>query len=85
VKLLVMSILYAEYVKVSAGKSLTMSSQSMSRVDKHPVSAQSWSSLAVSSSRLRQCHFKKSRRKRPAEVFLVTGCISMRHENGLVG
>ena len=83
-KSLVMSVLCAECVKMSAGKSVTVLSQSMSRVDKHPVSAQSWSSLAVSSSRLRQRHFKKSSRKRPAEVFLVTSCVPGRHENGLV-
>ena len=75
-KLLMISILCAECVKVSAAKSVPVSSRSMSRcVDKQPVSTESGSSLAVSfavsSSRLRQRHFEKSSRKRPAEVLVV--------------
>jgi len=59
-------------------------SRSVSRhVDKQPFGTESGSSLAVSSSRLRQRHFGKSSHKRPAEVFIVPSMVSMGQEVGV--
>ena len=65
-----------------AGKSEPALSRSMSRLaDKQPIATESGSSLAVSSSRLRQRHSGKSSRKRPAEVFSVTSRVSLDHKS----